>query len=97
MYGGGHEQGIRSGTLSVHNIVGFGTACEIAKKNKLSEEQLKRIVEIDSKTNKIIVSLSNKGGYSFKYFPDYFVSSDFKENQLILNIKEKEVENENSE
>jgi hypothetical protein len=77
--------------------IDFSEGIKIAKKNKLSEEQLKRIVEIDSKTNKIIVSLSNKGGYSFKYFPDYFVSSDFKENQLILNIKEKEVENENSE
>tara|TARA_Y100000590_G_scaffold71174_1_gene78137 strand:- start:12110 stop:13249 length:1140 start_codon:yes stop_codon:yes gene_type:complete len=39
MYGGGHEQGIRSGTLSVHNIVGFGTACEIAK-NVMNKENI---------------------------------------------------------
>ena len=31
--GGGQERGFRSGTESVPNIVGFGTACEIAKKN----------------------------------------------------------------
>jgi cysteine desulfurase len=30
LYGGGQERGIRSGTLPVHQIVGFGRACEIA-------------------------------------------------------------------
>ena len=30
--GGGHERGMRSGTLAVTNIVGFGKACEIAQR-----------------------------------------------------------------
>jgi len=30
IYGGGHERGLRSGTLPVHQIVGFGVACELA-------------------------------------------------------------------
>ncbi|TBR73673.1 MAG: aminotransferase class V-fold PLP-dependent enzyme [Nevskiaceae bacterium] len=30
MHGGGHEQGMRSGTLANHQIAGFGVACELA-------------------------------------------------------------------
>jgi cysteine desulfurase len=37
MDGGGHERGMRSGTLNVPGIVGFGTACELAK-NEMADE-----------------------------------------------------------
>jgi cysteine desulfurase len=30
MHGGGHERGVRSGTLPVHQLVGFGEACALA-------------------------------------------------------------------
>lgn len=30
VFGGGHEQGLRSGTLATHQVIGFGAACELA-------------------------------------------------------------------
>jgi len=40
--GGGHERGMRSGTLPVPLIVGFGMACEIAR-NEMAEESQRTI------------------------------------------------------
>jgi cysteine desulfurase len=38
--GGGHERGMRSGTLNVPGIVGFGKACEICQ-NEMPEESVR--------------------------------------------------------
>jgi cysteine desulfurase len=44
--GGGHERGMRSGTLNVPGIVGLGAACEIAREEMVSEsERLIRLRE----------------------------------------------------
>ena len=37
MHGGGHERGMRSGTLPTHQIVGMGEAYRLAKDNMLAE------------------------------------------------------------
>lgn len=37
IHGGGHEQGIRSGTLATHQIVGMGEACAILQESMLTE------------------------------------------------------------
>ena len=37
MLGGGHERGLRAGTLATHQIAGFGLACELAGQRRESE------------------------------------------------------------
>lgn len=39
MHGGGHERGLRSGTLATHQIVGMGEACRIAAEGLADEQQ----------------------------------------------------------
>ncbi len=39
MHGGGHERGMRSGTLAVHQIVGMGEAFQIANEEMASESE----------------------------------------------------------
>ncbi len=46
LFGGGQERGLRSGTLAVHQIVGFGRACEIAGEGLADEaDHLRRLTE----------------------------------------------------
>lgn len=47
MHGGGHERGMRSGTLATHQIVGLGQACRVAKLDM--ESDAKRILALKQK------------------------------------------------
>ncbi len=44
MHGGGHERGMRSGTLATHQLVGMGEACRIAKAEM--HEEGERIIKL---------------------------------------------------
>jgi len=44
MHGGGHERGMRSGTLATHQIVGMGEAFRIAKEEMASENERIRML-----------------------------------------------------
>jgi cysteine desulfurase len=37
VFGGGHERGLRSGTLALHQVAGFGAACELARRDLEAE------------------------------------------------------------
>lgn len=53
--GGGHERGMRSGTLNVPGIVGFGKACEICL-NEM-EEETKRVSKLRDKLENSLLKI----------------------------------------
>ena len=55
MDGGGHERGMRSGTLNVPGIVGFGKACEISM-NEM-EEETKRLSALRDKLETALMKI----------------------------------------
>ncbi|KXK30219.1 MAG: cysteine desulfurase [Candidatus Brocadia sinica] len=57
IHGGGHEKGLRSGTLNVPGIVGLGKASEIAKQEM--ETDAKRIGELRDHLEKEVLKIKN--------------------------------------
>jgi cysteine desulfurase len=55
IYGGGHERGMRSGTLNVPGIVGFGVAAEIARR-----EMKQQAVQLRSWTEQLYAGLQER-------------------------------------
>ncbi len=65
--GGGHERGMRSGTLNVPGIVGFGKACEICL-NEM-EEETKRVSQLRDKLQNALLKIEESylnGDISYK-------------------------------
>ncbi|WP_099335654.1 cysteine desulfurase family protein [Clostridium cadaveris] len=52
IHGGLQERGYRGGTSAVHNIAGFGKACEIAKRDM--NEYIKKISQLEIETKKML-------------------------------------------
>lgn len=53
--GGGHERGLRSGTLNVPGIVGLGKACELGQQNLSTEAE--RLKELRNKLEKGLLAI----------------------------------------
>ena len=74
MHGGGHERGMRSGTLATHQIVGMGEAFRIAREEMqeensrikhLQEKLLNGLTEIDETyVNEHLQNLANDSDLS---------------------------------
>jgi len=65
MHGGGHERGMRSGTLATHQIVGMGEAFRIAKQEMHAE-------------NDRIMKLRNRLWNGFKDMEEVYLNGDFE-------------------
>ena len=91
LHGGGQENNIRSGTLNVPGIVGFGAACELCKQE--TEEETKRITALrDQLYHELFkrIDLIHLNGHSTKRLPGNLnLSFEFVESQsILLGLKE---------
>ena len=65
MHGGGHERGMRSGTLPTHQIVGMGSAFRIAREEMQTE-------------NERVLSLRNRLWDGLKHMEEIYVNGDLE-------------------
>ena len=85
IHGGGHERGMRSGTLPTHQIVGMGEACRIAK-----EEMQSDIAHVSKLRAQLIDSLSDMeevklNGHADQNYPGIVnISFAFVEGESLL-------------
>jgi len=84
LHGGGQEQGIRSGTLAVHNIVGMGKAAELANKHIKSNSQ-----KLTSLENRLVQILQEK-------FGDHLHFNNDSKNEIpgVISVQFKGINNE---
>ena len=86
LHGGGQEHNIRSGTLNVPGIVGFGAACELCKGEM--EEEAKRISALREQLYHELskqINLIHINGHPTKRLPGNLnLSFEFVESQSIL-------------
>ncbi|MEW6982244.1 IscS subfamily cysteine desulfurase [Colwelliaceae bacterium 6471] len=90
MHGGGHERGMRSGTLATHQIVGMGEAFRIAK-----EEMDQDMIHVTKMRDRLWNGLSEmeqvfvNGDFDKRYAGNLNVSFNFVEGEsLIMALKD---------
>jgi len=90
MHGGGHERGMRSGTLPTHQIVGMGEACRLAK-----EEMEQDLAHVTAMRDRLWAGISDmeqvfiNGDVDKRYPGNLNVSFNFVEGEsLIMALKD---------
>jgi cysteine desulfurase len=90
MHGGGHERGMRSGTLATHQIVGMGEACRLAK-----EEMAQDLEHVTAMRDRLWAGLNDmeqvfiNGDPDKRYPGNLNVSFNFVEGEsLIMALKD---------
>jgi cysteine desulfurase len=90
MHGGGHERGMRSGTLPTHQIVGMGEACRVAK-----EDMERDKVHVTAMRDRLWSGLNSmeqvfvNGDFDKRYPGNLNVSFNFVEGEsLIMALKD---------
>ena len=90
MHGGGHERGMRSGTLATHQIVGMGECFRIAKEEMASElPRMKALRDRLLNGLKAIDEIYVNGDLNQRVVHNLNVSFNFVEGEsLIMGVKE---------
>ena len=86
MDGGGHERGMRSGTLNVPGIVGLGAACEIAHK-EMAEESKRMMFLRDKLRDKLTTALDEvyiNGSWEHRLPHNLNISFNYVEGESLL-------------
>ena len=90
MHGGGHERGMRSGTLATHQIVGMGEACRLAKK-----EMAQDLAHVTTMRDRLWAGVNSmeqvfvNGDFDKRYPGNLNVSFNFVEGEsLIMALKD---------
>lgn len=85
MHGGGHERGMRSGTLATHQIVGFGEAAAIAKAEMAQEgERIRFLADKLWNGVKDIEETYINGDLDSRYYGNLNVSFNFVEGESLM-------------
>ena len=90
IHGGGHERGMRSGTLATHQLVGMGEACAIAQASM--QEEHKRLTELRDRFWSQISDMEEvhiNGSVEQRYPGNLNVSFAFVEGEsLLMSLKD---------
>lgn len=93
MHGGEQENGMRAGTLAVHNIVGFGKAAQIALQHQ--EERIRALKKLDTSVRALLEAHCNVEvlGDPFNHIPGLFSivvkTKSFDNERFIRRVSEK--------